>query len=189
MDADADASILWRRLDHPGHEYARVNRGESSWLLSGSALFEHEGLPCRLDYVVTCDLSWSTTQARVAGWIGKKEIEVSIRADSSRSWEINGVSCPELRGCTDVDLNFSPSTNLLPIRRLSLAVGQRSEVHAAWLRFPDFTLQRLEQIYTRLAKQTYRYESAGATFVAEIQVNDAGLPVSYGNIWRSEAAG
>ena len=185
---NADASILWRRLDRPGHEYARVNRADSFWILSGGALFENDGLPCRLDYVVTCDLSWSTTAARVAGWLGKKEIQVSITADSSRSWQINGVSCPEVRGCTDVDLNFSPSTNLLPIRRLSLAVGQKSEVHAAWLRFPDFSLRRLEQIYTRLTNNAYRYESADPTFVAEIQVNDVGLPVSYGNLWSAEAA-
>lgn len=182
----SDASILWRRRDRPGHEYARVTRGERGWLLSGVALFAHEGLPCRLDYSVTCDPSWLTTEAEVAGWVGEQRIQVRITADGDGSWKMNGISCPDVRDCLDVDLNFTPSTNLLPIRRLALAVGQRSEVHAAWLRFPDFTLRRLDQIYTRVAERRYRYESADGTFATEIQVDDIGLPVSYGNIWTSE---
>lgn len=72
-------------------------------------------------------------------------------------------------------LNFSPSTNLLPIRRLNLAIGQGAAVRAAWLRFPSFTLEPLEQVYRRIDPTTYRYESAGGRFVAELQVNDSGL--------------
>ena len=125
-----------------------------------------------------------TTGARVTGWLGRQKVEVNVAVDGGGSWQLNGAPCADVRGCTDVDLNFSPSTNLLPIRRLNLAVGQRSEVHAAWLRFPNFTLERLDQIYTRLADRTYRYESGGG-FVAEIQVNEAGLPVSYGDIWSA----
>ena len=45
-----------------------------------------------------------------------------------------------MTGCVDLDLNFIPSTTLLPVRRLGLAIGQSAEVQAAWLRFPGFTL-------------------------------------------------
>ncbi len=31
----------------------------------------------------------------------------------------------------DVDINFSPSTNLPPIRRLNLGIGQEAKVRAA----------------------------------------------------------
>ncbi len=157
-------------------------------MLTGVAIFEHDSLPCRLDYQVICDLSWSTTSAHVSGWVGKRRVESTVTVDDGRSWKLNGNSCPEVRECTDVDLNFSPSTNLLPIRRLSLAVGERAHVRAAWLRFPGFTLEPLEQSYTRISERAYRYESAGGRFVAELQVNEAGLPTHYGNIWSSEAA-
>ena len=174
--------MLWRRTDGSGHEYARLDREESSWLLSGIALFDHDGLACRLDYSVRCDASWSTTDARVSGWVGKQEILITIAADGNGSWTLNGRACPEVRGCTDVDLNFSPSTNLLPIRRLELPVGSAAEVHAAWLRFPSFTLERLDQIYTRIGEHTYRYQSDGG-FTAELQVDDAGFSTFYGDIW------
>lgn len=86
----------------------------------------------------------------------------------------------------DVDLNFSPATNLLPIRRLGLEVGASAEVRAAWLRFPTFQLEPLVQQYRRLDEATYRYESAGAAFVAELRVNAAGFVTAYGDIWRAE---
>jgi hypothetical protein len=182
------ATILWRRLDRPGHEYARLERHESSWTLSGVALFEFESASCRLDYSVSCDSSWLTTGARVSGWVGSRKVEAVVTVDNSGSWRLNGAPSPDVRGCFDVDLNFSPSTNLLPIRRLALAVGESAEVHAAWLRFPSFTLERLDQIYTRLAERTYRYESSGG-FRAEVRVNEAGLPISYGTIWSAVATG
>lgn len=183
---NAETSILWRRLDQPGHEYARVERDESSWRLVGVALFAHETQPCRLEYVVTCDDAWATLNARVTGWVGDREIDISITADGTRSWRLNGASVDGVRGCTDVDLNFSPSTNLLPIKRFNLAIGQRAEVRAAWLRFPSFKLERLDQFYTRTGERTYRYESGGGLFTAQLSVDDFGLPTSYENLWTAE---
>ena len=34
----SESTILWRRLDHPGHEFARLTRAGEHWRLSGSAL-------------------------------------------------------------------------------------------------------------------------------------------------------
>ena len=173
--------MLWQRNDVPGHDYARVERRESSWLLSGVALFRAEDLACRLAYSITCDSSWSTVAARVAGWAGPRQIDIDIAVEN-RQWTMNGVAYPDVRGCIDVDLNFSPSTNLLPIRRLQLRPGESASVSAAWLRFPGFTLERLDQTYTRTGDRTYRYESRTG-FVAEIVVDEDGLPISYGDIW------
>jgi hypothetical protein len=87
----------------------------------------------------------------------------------------------------DVDLNFSPSTNTLPIRRLKLEVGQEAVVRAAWLRFPGFALEVLEQTYRRLDRSRYRYESAGGSFVADLDVNGEGLATAYANAWIAES--
>jgi hypothetical protein len=177
-----DSVMIWRRLDIPGHESARlVDR-----TLSGTAVFLHEGQPCRLDYLVVCDPDWRTVSGRVSGWVGDRTIEVECSADSGR-WKLNGAECPQVEGCIDIDLNFSPSTNLLPIRRLQLAVGQKAPVRAAWLRFPSFALEPLEQVYRRLDEETYRYESAGGRFVRELPVNDAGFVTLYPGVWESES--
>lgn len=178
--------IVWRRLDMAALEYARLDRGASGWHLSGVAVIAAERLECRLDYEIDCEESWSTKAARVWGWAGERQIDVHIEVNRERQWTLNGAVCDEVEGCIDVDLNFSPSTNLLPIRRLGLAVGKRAEVSAAWLRFPSFTLERLNQTYTRIADRTYRYESAGGAFRADIEVDGEGLPVVYGDLWTAE---
>jgi len=137
--------------------------------------------------VVTCDAAWRTLAGRVAGWIGEKTIEVEVTVSSDGRWSLNGADCPQVFDCIDLDLNFSPSTNLLPIRRLALAVAERATVRAAWLRFPSFQLEPLEQVYHRIDATTYRYESAGGRFTAELKVHATGFVTRYGDLWEMEA--
>jgi len=180
--------ILWRRLDQPGHEAARLFQRETGWALTGTAVFAHDAQPCRLDYVVVCDVGWRTVSTRVTGWVGAASIDTAITVDPHGRWWRDERECPGVAGCIDVDLNFSPSTNLLPIRRLRLDVGQSADVRAAWLRFPSFALEPFDQTYRRLGPSTYRYESASG-FAAELEVDATGFAVRYGDIWHADAAG
>lgn len=179
-------TILWRRLDRPGHESARLLSQDSHWHITGTAVFAEDREPCRLDYLVICNSGWETVSGKVTGWVGNEIVEVDLAVHSDHRWRLNGTERPEVAGCIDLDLNFSPSTNLLPIRRLNLAIGQGAAVRAAWLRFPGFTLEPLEQFYRRIDPTTYRYESAGGRFVAELQVNDVGLVTLYPDVWQRE---
>ena len=43
-----------------------------------------------------------------------------------KGWFANGVEQDNVAGCLDLDLGFTPATNLFAIRRLSLKVGQRA---------------------------------------------------------------
>src|SRR6185436_2911749 len=122
--------VLWRRTDVAGHETARL----LGTTISGAAVFEHDGAT-RLDYEVVCDDSWRTRTAWVSGWVVAGLVRVRIENDGG-VWTLNGDAVRDVEGCIDIDLNFSPSTNLLPLRRLNLAIGEEAEVRAAWLRFP-----------------------------------------------------
>jgi hypothetical protein len=179
--------IIWRRLDQPGHEAARLWFDDTSWHLAGTAVFAHEQKPCILEYHLICERDWRTRSGRVAGWVGDQIVEIEVSVDAAQNWRLNGKEIPAVAGCIDLDLNFSPSTNLLPIRRLGLAVEQTALVKAAWLRFPSFTLEPLDQVYRRLSVETYRYESAGGEFVRELTVNPAGFVTSYPDLWALEA--
>lgn len=179
-------AILWRRLDLPGHEACRLTEREAGWDLAGTAIFAYEGQACRLDYAIACDEQWRTLSALVSGWVGEQDVEIEVIRDEAGLWRLNLDLIPEVEGCIDVDLNFSPSTNTLPIRRFDLEVGQSVQVRAAWLRFPSFRLEPLEQSYTRVGANLYRYESAGGRFVASVEVDEAGLVREYGEIWGRE---
>ena len=181
-----NACIVWRRNDWPGHEAALVREREAGWELSGTAVFVYETRGCRLDYVVACDVGWRTVTAQVEGWVGDDPVHVAITVDTQGRWWMNEREVPAVAGAVDVDLNFSPSTNLLPIRRLQLAVGQSAPVRAAWLRFPSFALEPFDQTYIRLGPQAYRYESAGG-FAANLAIDGVGFVTRYGDVWEREA--
>jgi uncharacterized protein len=180
------ATVLWRRLDQPGHDSARLTFEPPHWRIAGTAVFVRERQACRLDYAVICDAAWNTVSAGVSGWVGDETVDIELTVDAARTWRMNGIECPAVRGCLDVDLHFTPATNTLPIRRLDLAIGRESPVRAAWLS-PDFSMTPLEQVYRRTATGTYRYESNRGAFTAQIDVNDAGLVTSYEGLWRLEA--
>ena len=181
-------SILWRGFYLPGHEACQLYPQDSHWHLAGTALFSYQEQPCRLDYQVVCDSDWRTQSAKVDGWLGEREVHIDLAVDGDQLWQINGEARPEASVCVDLDLNFSPSTNLLPIRRLDLAIGQAAEIRAAWLRFPTFELEPLPQVYRRLDESTYHYESGGGSFVADLQFNATGFVINYPGIWQAEAS-
>jgi hypothetical protein len=98
-----------------------------------------------------------------------------------------GEKLPTLGPYSDIDLAVTPATNTLPIRRLNLEVGQSQEVTAAWLKFPDLTLEILPQLYTRLGPQRYHYQS-GTGFSAELLVDDLGVVTVYPGGWERAAS-
>jgi hypothetical protein len=176
--------IRWRRLDAPGQDAAQLLSKVGAWHLSGVAEFANEGEPCRLEYDIECSESWLTRRARVSGRIGERAVALDVVHDERGGWTSAGVPVRALEGCLDVDLEFTPSTNLLPIRRLMLAVGQRAAVRAAWVRFPTLALELLEQTYTRTGATTYRYETADGTFRRDLIVNADGFVLDYPGLWR-----
>jgi hypothetical protein len=180
--------MLWRRLDLPGHEIAKLEALDDGWKLEGTAIFRYHEGPSRLDYVVICDATWRTNSAQVKGMIGPQQIDLVVSVDAERHWHLNGAECVAVEESADIDLGFSPSTNLLPIRRLALAVGDQAEVKAAWLPFPSLKFERLHQVYRRLEEKVYRYESGHGSFVRTLEVNSSGFVTSYPGLWRAESA-
>ena len=180
---DSLSPVIWKRHDLPGHEACRILKLDGGWGLVGVSVFFSQGNACRLNYQIHCDQEWITRLAHVDGWVGDRTISLTIERNDAGQWNLNGEECEAVSGCFDIDLNFSPSTNLLPIRRLALAQDETASVRAAWLRFPTFVLEPLEQSYTRIGSRCYRYESSRGEFVANISVDANGLAVDYANLW------
>ena len=187
MAVNAGQIIVWRRLDLPGYEVATIVPTDDGWRLDGVAVLAESGRPCRVEYEIHCDARWMTQRCVIRGHIGDRSVRLDVERSASGIWSIDGVVVPALEGCDDVDLGFSPSTNLLPIRRLALPVGEQSVVRAAWIRFPELTAEVLEQRYTHSSAGRYLYESAGGAFRRELEVDAFGCVIDYPGLWRAEA--
>jgi hypothetical protein len=180
-------TVLWQRLDVPGHEIATVARRSDGWLIDGVAVFVEAGNPCRIEYEIRCDVQWATRQCLLRGSIGARHVQLEIERGVAGEWSIESMENAALRGCDDVDLEFSPVTNLLPIRRLRLPIGAHARVRAAWVRFPELAVEVSVQTYARVASDRYQYESAGGAFRRELVVDAFGCAVEYPGLWRAEA--
>jgi hypothetical protein len=181
--------VFWRRLDAAGHDMAWVERQQDGAQLHGMAVFRDEEAPCALRYCVTCDAGWRTTGARVDGWRGEHAVELLIRRLPDGSWRLNDRVCPAADGCIDLDLSFTPATNLLPLRRLGLDLGAAAEVRAAWLAWPEASLAMLPQRYLRRTADRYAYEAdvpGSGRFAAGLRVAAEGWVLDYGDLWRAE---
>ena len=172
----------WRRSDEiETDEHCTLTLRDSGLSLVGTVLGSEAGQPVRIEYRVLADPSGMTTAAHVRDLRGFETRTVVLERTPKGVWTVDGAAVRGLKGCTDVDLGCSPSTNTLPIRRLRLGIGAAATIKAAWVRFPELDVVKADQTYTRVDEFTYRYSSG--TFEAELSVDDDGLVTSYA-AWR-----
>jgi hypothetical protein len=188
--AGAPVPILWRRLDLPGHDAASLRLSATGATLSGTAVFR-EGAPTVLAYSVLCDPLWQPGEAQVQGWRGGEIIDLHLRRRPGNTWTLNDMPCPAVAGCVDLDLSFTPATNLLALRRLALAPGQAAELRSAWLEWPEVRLSLLVQRYACHSSTEYGYEAelpGGELFRSVLRVQPHGWVLDYPGLWQAEAA-
>ena len=174
--------VAWRRSDEvEADELCTLTVRDNGLSLVGTVLGAEEGRPVRVEYRVLADRAGLTTAAHVRDLRGFETRTIVLERDAKERWTVDGIAKRALKGCTDIDLGCSPSTNTLPIRRLRLGIGASKKIQAAWVRFPELTIVKAAQTYMRLDEFTYRY--ASGTFEAELTVDDEGLVTAYAE-WR-----
>ena len=181
-----ESSILWRRLDTPGHDACQLRSSTVGWQLDGTAVFRHDESPARLDYSLTCDRSWLTQQGHVSGWIGSRVIDLRVARDAG-VWTLNGEVIEGLGECLDLDLAFTPATNLVQLRRMALAEGDAADAPVAWLDASTGTLELLRQRYERRSETTYWYEAPRFGYAALLEVTPTGFVRRYPGLWEADA--
>lgn len=176
-------SISWTRLDLPGTDMCEMRREEEGWILSGRSESRMAADGYALDYRVRCDGDWRTRRAEVTGQAGGRPIRFVLEQDTDGAWIVNGTPMPSLDGGRDIDLGFTPATNTIAIRRLSLSPGGGAPSRAVWLDEGDWQVKPLKQIYRRTGNETYLYLSPDNGFEAELTVDAAGFVRTYPGLW------
>ena len=178
------ASVKWRRIDLPGTDECRLLEEEKGWLLAGLAEYVEKGKAYRFEYRVECDPSWKTRSGHIQGWIERREIQWDYHRASNGLWNLNGAEASGLEAGLDIDLGFSPATNLAQIRRLDLKAGESADLPVAWLDPETGSLSYLLQSYRRLSTSTYAYESPGVGYAETLEVDPVtGFALRYPDLW------
>lgn len=173
--------VVWTSSNPPGVEYCTVRRTGSGWNLKGTVVRRAGRSPAVLTYAIQTDPGWRTEKVAVEETFRGKKKSLMLEVKGSR-WFVDGKGDGRFQGCVDVDLQSSPVTNTLPIKRTRLRVGSRVDLTACWVRFPSLNVAPLNQSYERLGRRTYRYRSASG-FSSEVEVDAFGLVKQYGEYW------
>jgi uncharacterized protein len=178
------AALFWRKVDHPGADSCRLIKLSGGWRLSGAAVFWEAPHACHFQYDVVTDVAFRAKSATIVGYLGKKAIDIRIRSAGTRGWRVNGALNSRVAECIDVDLGFTPATNLLALLRLALKVGQRAEAPAAYLEFPSLRFTKLPQRYERTGRTEYAYEAPTVGYSGTLQVSSIGAIVQYPGLFE-----
>ncbi|WP_248929652.1 putative glycolipid-binding domain-containing protein [Paenibacillus hamazuiensis] len=176
---------FWRRIDAPGHDACRLIRHDRGWTLQGTAIYRHAAGPACLHYRTSCNSAWETTEGEVHGWLGDREIQYRITREGT-VWKLNGAAIPGLEPFVDLDLGFTPATNLLPLRRAPIPLNQSADMSAAWLDVDSGTLKALPQSYKRLSETIYEYKAPTFEYEALLEMAPNGFVRQYPGLWEAE---
>jgi uncharacterized protein len=179
------ASAFWRRLDLAGHEACWLEQGASGWTLEGAAVFRHASGPASIVYSVTCGAGWETLSGQIRGRLGGRRIDYIIRRNTL--WFVNEVAMPGLEHLVDLDLGFTPSTNLLPLRRVPIGQGETRLLPAAWFDVDAGTLTELPQTYERRGELAFWYEAPTTGYSGLLEFDPNGFVRRYPGLWEAAA--
>jgi uncharacterized protein len=154
----------------------------------GVLLQQHDNGVMHARYQLTCDRSWQLRSAGIAPLRAGQQPLV-LQTDGAGHWTTPaGEALPDLAGCLDIDISATPFTNTLPIRRLSLQVGETRAIAVAYVALPELHVRPLRQRYTCLAMWPdgglYRFEHLESGFTAELPVDADGLVLDYPGLFR-----
>ena len=111
-----------------------------------------------------------------------------VRRTAAGEWRVGATVQRAVAGCVDLDLGFTPATNLLTIRRLGLVVGEKAEAPAAWLALPSTKLRVLPQTYLRSTKLGYDYEAPTVGYKGRLLVSTLGAVMQYPGLFELSTA-
>ena len=156
-------------------------------MLTGRTQFVETDGTTSLDYLLLCDHGWHVRSARVTGSRLEAAINVRIERRPDGVWRLDGEERPELRGCVDLDLEFTPATATLALRRLAMVPGSQGAATLARLTFPDFRLRPVAFSCRRTSLESYLYQEASAPeLTRRLSVNEAGFASQIPGFWRAE---
>jgi uncharacterized protein len=177
-------NLRWSAWDgcEEGLEHVDVRPADGGLTISGVVIGRDDGTRFGLHYRLRVDSSWRTRAVHLQTTSGQV---LDLESNGQGSWLENGKPKPELQGCLDVDIQATPLTNTLPIRRLEWEAGQTADIRLCYITVPDLTVSPRDQRYTALTPGAlYRFESLGSDFTADLPVDEEGFVRDYPGLFR-----
>ncbi len=180
-------TIRWSAWDgcEAGLDHADIRPADGGVDIAGVVIGREGNDPFGLTYRLKLDALWRTREVEIRTTAGQA---LHLESNGQGSWQENGRDQPALQGCLDVDIQATPLTNTLPIRRLDWKAGESVDIRLCYIAVPDLTVTPRDQRYTALTPGSlYRFESLASGFTADLPVDEDGFVLDYPGLFRRMA--
>lgn len=175
-------SLRWRPVEGVGLEHLTLRSTPDGLRAEAVVVGERGGgEPYGVSYAIDCNPDFAVTAVTIAATDGRR---VFLERRDGVWRDVFGEHLAAFDGCIDIDLQGSPFTNTLPIRRERWEIGQSRTFAMLYIPFDDFVPTIDRQTYTCLAPRLFRYQAADGSFEAELPVDEDGLVVDYPSLFE-----
>lgn len=176
-------TIVWQALSWPSmivHTHTVHDDIRDHGLAVGKT---DSGIPFAIAYDLALTANWDIREVAIKSLLEERTITLVHRGDQWFDGE--GRHLAEFDGVELLDISISPFTNTLPIKRLHFEGERPQMVDIIYFNENLFSVQRLQQIYSKRDERTYRYQDIVLPdFVSDIVVDDDGLVVDFPGLFK-----
>lgn len=178
------ADIGWTALRWPGMEHVIVS-DDAGGMTATSHVVLAESRLVTVAYDLGCDVSSRFRKLTMTVTDAGGERTLTLASEDA-GWLADGTSRPDLAGCVDIDINCTPLTNTLPVRRLNWSAEPTHDIDVAYVTVPELEVRKVIQRYTRLSPTLFRYDSG--SFRRDLTLDESGFVLDYPGLWRRLSA-
>jgi uncharacterized protein len=196
--------LVWSGVEEWLTESCEVELGDDGLSAAGTQLGA-EPVPFRVDYRLEAPERFVTSELELTATTQGWRRQLLLRHDGSGGWnaevedegDIPGGpwdgSLPDLSEARDIDIENSPLTNTMPIRRHGFQSGGSGDFVMAFVTTPSLRVeaapQRYEHVRSTDAGSVVRYLSRDGDFTAELELDEDGLVEFYPRLARRVSPG
>jgi hypothetical protein len=176
----------WRRLDVAGLEILSVTNSADGIYIRGQCIDAGDEPFC-VHHEWSLDSSWRSKILRLTMVSEGGDRQLGIERAGDAQWKVDGQDRPDLEGCDEIDLSFTPICNCIALRRVELAINDGFELTALHVSLPQLFIAPSRQKYLRTGESAYRYIDLGlsAGFEAALQVDAQRMIRNYEGLFEA----
>lgn len=176
--------LQWEGLQYNSQEICQVKTLKDTIEVSSSIKGDHEGRFFYIQYHIVVNQAWQAMELAISINMNNQADDFLFRSNGKGEWQFNGKSAPELEGCIDVDISFTPFTNTLPIRRLNMRPGDTREIKVLYVNVTEKKISPLKQQYGCISAGSYHYRDVPNDFEAVISIDEDGYVTDYPGLFK-----
>lgn len=171
----------WESSD-AGLEHVEISPADGGIDVAGMVIGRSDDAKFALAYRLSIDSDWRIREARLKTAAGRG---LHLESNGQGTWWENGTEREDLQGCIDIDIQATPLTNTLPIRRLAPKRGETVDIRLCYVDVPELKTSPREQRYTAIEPGAlFRFESPSHDFTADLPVDEDGFVLDYPGLFR-----